>query len=96
MCANITFFNRLKNEFRTFKALKITRFGISDFLCIFAAKYGFVRECGEIWLLATTLKNAKMLSSGHLIHDRRISIFCFSVRSAFLWGFFVENIKQNI
>ena len=43
---------------------------MSDFLCIFAAKYelssfDLVGKCGEIWLLATTLKNAKMLTSGH-------------------------------
>ena len=39
-------FNRLKNEFRTFKALKITQFGISDFLYIFAAQ---IRLCPGMW-----------------------------------------------
>jgi hypothetical protein len=50
------------NDFSTFKALEITSFAISDFLCNFAPKSGFGWECGEIWLLATTLKNAKMLT----------------------------------
>ena len=44
---------------------------ICFFLCIFAAekaRYSLgISECGEIWLLATTLKNAKMLTSGHLV-----------------------------
>ena len=44
---------------------------MSDFLCIFAAGYVLttfdnVSKCGEIWLLATTIKNAKMLTSRHL------------------------------
>ena len=50
----------------TFKAFKITRFELSDFFHTFAPESGFDRKCGEIWLLATTLKNAKMLTSGHL------------------------------
>jgi len=33
--------------------------------------------CGEIWLLATTLKNAKI-----------INVLCFCDGSAFLWGLF--------
>ena len=66
MAAKVIFFLLFRNDFRTFNVLKIIWFGISDFLSIFAAKYGSVRECGEIWLLATTLKNAKMLTSGHL------------------------------
>jgi hypothetical protein len=55
-------FSRFVNDFSTFKALEITSFAISDFLCNFAPKSGFGWECGEIWLLATTLKNAKMLT----------------------------------
>lgn len=45
-------------------------------------------KCGEIWLLATTIKNAKMLirRSGGLIH---INVFVFCVGSAFMWGFFI-------
>ena len=47
-------------------------------------------KCGEIWLLATTLKNAKMLTerSSCPVTDI-ISMFCvFCDGSAFLWGFF--------
>ena len=45
-------------------------FWISEFLYNFAAEIRpvtlvIVKKCGEIWLLATTIKNAKMLTSGH-------------------------------
>ena len=54
---------------------------MSGFLTIFAARKGrrFMKclECGEIWLLATTLKNAKI-----------INVLCFCDGSAFLWGLF--------
>ena len=73
---------------------------MSDFLCIFAAEYVLttfdnVSKCGEIWLLATTLKNAKILT---WVTVQRcppdISMFlCFCDRSAFLWGFFVAWTK---
>ena len=43
---------------------------ISIILTIFAARKErrFLKrpECGEIWLLATTLKNAKILTIGHM------------------------------
>ena len=46
-------------------------------------------ECGEIWLLATTIKNAKMLTSG----CRSTTLFSISMflcfdGSAFMWGYF--------
>ena len=69
--AKIIQFTDIKNDLKAFNALKITGFWMSDFLCIFATEYGpanfnIVGKCGEIWLLATTIKNAKMLTSRHL------------------------------
>ena len=69
--AKIIQFTDIKNDLKGFKALKITGFVMSDFLCIFATGYvlttfDHVSKCGEIWLLATTIKNAKMLTSRHL------------------------------
>ena len=47
---------------------------MSGNLTIFAARKN---KCGEIWLLATTLKNAKMLTTGHLaMVTAFISMFC--------------------
>jgi len=43
-----------------------------------------VQECGEIWLLATTLKNAKI-----------INVLCFCDGSAFLWGLFYASAQMN-
>ena len=96
--AKIIQFTDIKNDLEGFKALKIAGFGMSDFLCIFAAEYVLttfdnVSKCGEIWLLATTLKNAKILT---WVTVQRcppdISMFlCFCDRSAFLWGFFVAR-----
>ena len=93
MGAKITFFCYSGRISALLKGLKSHICDIGFFCLSLQPKYGLIRGCGEIWLLATTLKNAKMLTSGHLGFDRRVSIFCFSVRSAFLWGFFVENIK---
>jgi hypothetical protein len=44
-------------------------------------------ECGEIWLLATTLKNAKILKNRPGNGRFHINVLCFCVGSAFLWGF---------
>ena len=91
MGAKITFFCYSGRIPALSTGLKSHIWDIRFFYLPLQPKYGVVRGCGEIWLLATTLKNAKMLTSGHLGFDRRVSIFCFSVRSAFLWGFFVAR-----
>ena len=58
---------------------------IFDYIC--SPKW----KCGEIWLLATTQKNAKMLTVMVILPDDRfhINVFVFCDRSAFLWGFFL-------
>ena len=50
------------------------------------------RRCGEIWLLATTLKNAKMLTRGSSCHDDRfhINVLCFCDGSASCGAYFFE------
>ncbi len=73
---------------------------MSFFLYIFAARneripVGYVIpnliwdiKCGEIWLLATTLKNAKMLNMViNMMIRFHINVLCFCDGSAFLWGF---------
>ena len=54
-------------------------------------------ECGQIWLLATTQKNAKMLTEGHRCHGDRfhINVLCFCDGSAFLWGLFFYTQHMN-
>ena len=49
---------------------------ISEKITIFAARKS---ECGQIWLLATTLKNAKMLTKRSSSHGDRfhINVLCF-------------------
>ncbi len=45
-------------------------------------------KCGEIWLLATTLKNAKMLNMViNMMIRFHINVLCFCDGSAFMWGF---------
>ena len=66
---------------------------ISDFLTIFAARNATVcrnvSECGEIWLLATTWKNAKIHAPVRAAPDPSASMFlCFWLLHM-LWGFFV-------
>ena len=64
---------------------------MSGNLTIFAARKN---KCGEIWLLATTLKNAKMLTTGHLaMVTAFISMFCVFVTAPHSCGayFFVSR-----
>ena len=62
----------------TFKAFKLSQFELSDFFHNFAPKFGFDRKCGEIWLLATTLKNAKIHAPVRVMPDPSASMFlCF-------------------
>ena len=56
------------------------------------------RKCGEIWLLATTLKNAKMLTTGHLaMVTAFISMFCVFVTAPHSCGayFLPGNNRQT-
>ena len=55
--------------------------GFFVYLCsrISTGSYCHLGECGEIWLLATTIKNAKMLTSGHLsCCPPHINVFVFA------------------
>ena len=58
---------------------------ISKFLSIFAARK---EKCGEIWLLATTLKNAKMLTPVGLCSDLTIAMFCVFMTAPHFVGLF--------
>jgi hypothetical protein len=53
-------------------------------------------KCGEIWLLATTLKNAKMLTPVGLCSDLTIAMFCVFMTAPHSFGAFLLYSNQAI
>jgi hypothetical protein len=66
---------------------------IYDFFYTFAARK---EKCGEIWLLATTLKNAKMLTRSDWVPVSFISMFCIFVTAPHQVGLFCCPTPQLI